>query len=160
MRVLGIDQSYSCTGFVISEDKRMIHAEVYKTTTENDKFYRSWLIAREASRIAKRFQVDHIIIEDLAFGARGDATRDLGGLLYVLVTKLNVIQQYPMDKIAPTTLKKFATGHGFAKKEHVIEALPPHIRNQFDDIGVKKTTGLSDLADAYFLSQIFWREYY
>lgn len=157
---MGIDQSFRCTGFVICEDKRMIHAEVFKTTTEHDTYYRAWLIAREASRIAKKHKVEWINIENLAYGARGNATRDLGILLGALVIKLNVVQGYDMEEIAPTTLKKFGSGHGFAKKPAMIEALPDNVRKKFDELGVKKTTGLSDLADSYFLSQMYWREYY
>lgn len=160
MKVLGVDQSFSCTGLVICEDEQMIHAEVYKSSTEYDKYYRAKEITKHVAKVAKEHKVDYIIVEALAYGARGDATRDLGGLLYTLIIKLNVVQKYPMEEIAPTSLKKYATGHGYAKKEAMIDALPDEVKQTFLDLGVKKTTGLSDLADAFFLSQMYWREYY
>lgn len=159
MKVLGIDQSYACTGLVICEDEEIIHGEVYKTTTENDTFMRSYLIAAHIAKVAKKFEVDYIMMEGLSYAARGDVTRDLAGLMYTIVVKLNVVQRYELEIIPPTTLKKFASGYGFAKKENMIDALPDAAREYFESLGVKKTTGLADLADAYWLSQMYWREY-
>lgn len=159
MRVLGIDQSYTCTGLVVCEDEELVHAEVYKTTTEEDTFKRCHTIAHYIGKFAKEYQVDFIMMEGLSFAARGDVTRDLAGLLYTIVIKLNVVQHYEMEIVPPTTLKKFGSGYGFAKKAQMIDALPDDIREHFLSLGVRKTTGLADLADAYWLSQIYWREY-
>ena len=54
--------------------------------------------------------------------------------------------------VPPTTLKKFATGSGKADKNEMIAALPVDVREHFNAQGYKKTTGLTDVADAYWLS--------
>jgi len=65
---------------------------------------------------------------------------------------------YPMEIVPPTSVKKFGASYGFAKKEAMIDALPKDVREYFLSLGVKKTTGLSDLADAYFIAKMYYRD--
>ena len=106
------------------------------------------------------FKVDIVVIEGLAFGSTGNVTRNLAGLQFTIINMLNTahfVQQRPIIKIVPaTTLKKFVTGDGGpnTKKAQMIEALDPKIREIFwDELGVRKTTGMDDMADAYHLAQ-------
>lgn len=164
MRIMGIDQSFTSTGICILEDfedgLRCIYSDVYKTTTEHDKFWRCYQISTHLAELAEEWNPDQINIEGLSFGARGDATRDLGGLLYAIVILLHTEMHYELEIIPPSTLKKYGAGYGFAKKENMIMAVPERLRETWEDRGFKKTTGLSDLADAYFLADIYWREYH
>lgn len=103
-------------------------------------------------------KIERVVFEDLAFGARGDATRNLAGLLFVLIQVLleyNTIYglNIGLEVVAPTSLKKFATKSGKADKTQMVAALPKDVLKQFADAKFKKTTGLTDLADAYWLSQ-------
>lgn len=160
MIVMGLDQSYTKSGIVILEkgNPNMIHYEKYSSDTNKDIFERAWDISQHICELVKIHHVEKVYIEGLAFGSRGNATRDLGGLQFTVVTQLRFAGlQVPVEIIAPTTLKKYATGNGgkTTKKEDMINALPPHIKNKFlVDLGVKKTTGLDDMADAFWLADL------
>jgi Holliday junction resolvasome RuvABC endonuclease subunit len=83
---------------------------------------------------------------------RGNATRDLAGLQFVIINKLRFKGTYSVDIIAPNAVKKLATGNGKAKKQELYEALPESTQKAFDELGVKKTTGRYDLTDAYWIA--------
>jgi Holliday junction resolvasome RuvABC endonuclease subunit len=152
MRYLGIDQSYRSTGIVIIENDIIIHCERYVTNIDNDVYARADELATHIKSIALRFNPTKIGLEGLSFGSTGNVTRDLGGLLFTIILYLRHSGFYP-KVIAPPTVKKLATGSGRAKKEQIIESLPTNVRGEFDALGVKKTTGLSDLADAYWIAK-------
>jgi len=86
---------------------------------------------------------------------RGNATRDLSGLLFSIINVISHLHTFKNFRIiAPTQVKKTATGSGKAKKKEMIAALPPDILKLFKDKNYKQTTGLTDLADAYWISQV------
>jgi hypothetical protein len=83
----------------------------------------------------------------------GNATRDLAGLQFSIITKIKFILQMDIEIIAPPTLKKFATGSGRASKIDMINALPPEVYEHFTkEKKWKKSSGLTDVTDAYFLA--------
>ncbi len=159
MKIIGIDQSYSCTGICVFEDGELIHSEVLKTTKDIDKFERASIIAEYILSTAVFNEPDCVGIEGLAFGMRGDATRDLAGLQFCIINKLRFEGNFKVEIIAPNAVKKFATGDGRAKKEELYEALPQITQKTFLDIGVKKTTGLYDLTDAYWIAKATEEKY-
>lgn len=150
---LGIDQSYTSSGIVVLQGDTLIHFSVFKTKKEEDVFLRSWNISEQIVAIINEYSVDSVSIEGLAFGMMGNATRDLAGLQHMIVNKVRQITKKPIIIVPPLTLKKFATGDGKAKKKQVIETLPDDVISAFKGEGYKLTTGLADLADAYFLAQ-------
>lgn len=156
MKILSIDQSYTCSGIVILDDGQMTHCEVFKTVKPKTKdmkatYHRAFMVSEHICKLAKAHKPDLVSIEGLAFGMRGNATRDLAGLQFVIVTDLIERLHMDVEVISPLSVKKFATGSGKAKKEEMVKALPEDILNKFLDLGVKKTTGLGDLADAYWI---------
>ena len=159
MKIIGIDQSYTCSGIVVLEDGEMVHSEVYKTPKAMDTYERAERVAGHLLVLAYQFEPDHIGIEGLAFGMRGNATRDLAGLQFVIINKMRFKGNFPVDIIAPNAVKKLATGSGKAKKEEMYEALPQITRKTFDDLGVKKTTGRYDLTDAYWIAKAIEEKY-
>jgi len=153
MKVLGIDQSYNSSGIVILDDDAFIHLERFVSNKTFDRFGQAHQIAIHIGTLVELHKPDIVAIEGLAFGMKGNVTRDLGGLQFVIVAHLQEVKKQPVKIVAPLTVKKFATGNGRAKKEEMIENLPNYILNEFLELGVKKTTGLADLADAYWIAK-------
>lgn len=157
MKILSIDQSYTCSGIVLLTDGNVTHCEVFKTEKPEDKkdmnatYRRAFLVSERIKHLAKKYEPDLISIEGLAFGMRGNATRDLAGLQFVIIVDLLIRLKYDIEVVSPLSVKKFATGSGKAKKIEMIESLPEDTLNKFKKLGVKKTTGLADLADAYWI---------
>lgn len=154
MIILGIDQSYNSSGLVVLKDDTIVHSECFKSNKEFNRFGQAYEIAIHIGKIVDRFNPDIIAIEGLAYGMRGNVTRDLGGLQYVIVSYLQEVKEHCIVIIAPLTVKKFATGNGRAKKNLMIECLPDYALNNFLKLGVKKTTGLADLADSFWIAKV------
>jgi Holliday junction resolvasome RuvABC endonuclease subunit len=152
MKCLGIDQSYTSTGFCVIKDDVVI--DFGKIKSEGDDVYsRSLFVALKIYEKMNEYDINTVCVEGLAFGIRGDATRDLAGLLFTIINIVkhkNPSAQFVV--VPPTTLKKFATGSGKSDKVAMIESLPTDVRQSFLDAGYKKTTGLTDITDAYWLA--------
>lgn len=75
----------------------------------------------------------HICWEDYAFAAknqRGNFDKaELGGAVKLLALS----QGIPLIAVPPTTLKKYVTGWGNAKKEHMMETIEERWGYHFDD---------------------------
>jgi len=156
MKTIGIDQSFKrCAVIILDENENVIFFETI-TAGDGDVFAKANEVAMHVCGVVSTTSDLKIIaIEGLAFGDLGNATRDLAGLQFVIITALRYRLCIPQDIviIPPPTLKKFATENGRADKQMMIDALPEVIRNQFKEAGYKKTTGLSDLTDAYWLAR-------
>lgn len=155
--ILGIDQSYTSTGFcIIKPDQTILEFGTIKTTEKEhgDLYDRAMHITNLIADKIRQHNITDIRIEGLAFGIRGDATRDLAGLQFTIITHTRLLDRnIRQTVIAPTSLKKFATGTGKSDKSAMIESLPDHVRNAFIQAGFKKTTGLGDICDAYWLAR-------
>lgn len=156
MKILGIDQSYTSCGIVVINDGKMTHAERFVSTKSLDIYNRAWEVARHVAATALRHDVDAVALEGLAFGGKGNATRDLAGLQFAIMIELQIHNGYESTIIGIGTAKKLACGKGNAGKEVLVENLPKDVRQYFDDMGVKKTTGLGDLSDAYWIGMVLY----
>lgn len=152
MIILGLDQSFTCSGFVVLDDDAMIYCERFKTDKKDNIYERTWQVVSRVKELADQFDPDYLAIEGLAFASVGNATRDLAGLQFAIISNLSYQDGYEVRIAPPTSVKKEATGKGRVDKMELVEALPPEVREAFDLIGVKKTTGLRDLADAYWIA--------
>lgn len=146
--IFGIDQSYTSTAVVANDGSKFI-TNIIRTTPDTDIYARAQSITDAVILLANEYKPSRINIEGLAFASRGNATRDLAGLQMMIVCGLRQAGFNPII-VAPNTLKKFATGKGNSDKDAMHTALPDDIKHQFKDI--KKTKGLSDVVDAYWLS--------
>jgi Holliday junction resolvasome RuvABC endonuclease subunit len=153
MKVLAIDQSYTSTGIVLFEDGAFKNAELYKTDPEKDVYERVWDLTLHIISLVLDHKPDVIALEGLAFSKFGNATRDLAGLQYTLVVTLRHTFKHKVVIIPPNTVKKNATGKGNAKKPEMYEVLPEGVKQYFKDMGAKKTKGLFDLTDAYWIGK-------
>lgn len=157
MKILSIDQSYTSSGICSFTDSVLTDARLLKTTKELSTFNRASTIGKYIADLADTHKPDVIALEGLAFGIRGNATRDLAGLQYAIIIPLLDLG-YELDKnvfiISPKSLKLFATGSGKASKSDMINAVPDDAMQLFiDSTGAKKTTGLGDLSDAYWIGK-------
>lgn len=153
-RILGIDQSYTSSGYcVVDESGEVKDFGTFKTPKAADVYDRAVALAAFISAKVTEHDAREVHIEGLAFGIRGDATRDLAGLLFTIVTTLRRVNpSVSISIIAPTSLKKFATNSGKADKAAMMAAVPPAVLEQFTDANYKKSTGLADICDAYWLA--------
>lgn len=154
MIILGIDQSYNSSGIIVLEDDNIIYSECFKSNKNFDRFGQAYEIATHIGDLVEIHKPDIVAIEGLAFGMRGNVTRDLGGLQFVIVAHLQEVKKQSVKIVAPLTVKKMATGSGKAKKSEMIDALPQYALDNFLTLGVKKTTGLSDLSDAFWIAKV------
>lgn len=154
MKVLAIDQSYTYSGVVLLENKELNFFEVLSTDKQFDTFQRALQISQRILDLTNYYKPDMISLEGLSFGGIGNASRNLAGLQYSIITLLYNNNFNNIKIIAPKTVKLKATGNGKAKKLDMLNALPEDVKNSFISGGFKKSTGLYDLADAYFIAKI------
>lgn len=153
--IIGIDQSYTSTGVcVINSDKQVLELfTITASTSIGDTFARSNYIADEICKLVTKHSPVGVGMEGLAYAMTGDATRDLAGLLFVVVNKLRYVHNYDnIITIPPNTLKKLATGKGNAKKELLYIALPEDVKKLIEANNYRKTTGMYDVTDAYWIA--------
>lgn len=156
MKILGIDQSFTSTGYVIINEHDVItYGIISSPKSDGDVFTRARIITNKLVSLSSEYQVDQVFIEGLAFGGVGDATRQLSGLQFLIVDSLRPLN---ITIVPPTTLKKFATGKGNAKKEDMYNSLSPDIKTLFHEGNLKKTKGLYDCTDAFFLAKYGLRD--
>lgn len=153
--VIGIDQSYNSTGVcVMDSDRNVLELFTIKTPASvGDVFARATSLANQIAPLVGKYMPIGIGLEGLAFAMMGDATRDLAGLQFTIVNKLRY--EYSYDSIViptPNTVKKLATGSGKAKKEALYEALPEDVRKLIEAKNYRKTTGMYDVTDAYWIA--------
>ena len=154
--VIGIDQSFTSTGFVVlnNEDQSVVFSARICSDPKSDIFDRVVQITTEVVNLINTWPNAPIILEGLAFGNVGNATRDLAGLQFHLVIKLRELKR-EVTIYTPLTVKKTAElpkGSKRGKKE-MMEALPPDVMALFLSNGFKKTKGLPDITDAYWIAR-------
>ena len=152
MVVVGIDQSISSTGIVILEDSNIIHHEIIGSDINLDDVSRCESICERVCELINQYDTGKVVCEGLAFSASGDATRKLAGLQFLIISYIKRLTEINnISVVAPTTLKKFATGNGRGNKEDLFESLPN------DDKAIVetylKTKGRYDITDAYWLAR-------
>lgn len=156
MKVIACDQSFASSGIIVlDKEGELEFAECYVSDNNDDIFSRTWEISTHIAETAREHDCRVCVLEGLAYGAFGDATRNLAGLQFVIYCVMKFTEGLDVEIVVPGTVKKFATGSGRAKKQEMIESLPEHVRVYFDAMGVKKSTGLADLTDAYFIGKYF-----
>ena len=154
MFYIGIDQSYTSTGMIVLDDNgEIVEIVNIKTDKSDNIFYRAFDIANNiVMKINEYYPECKVAIEGLAFSMKGNATRDLAGLQFVIVTKVYEKFGFLMEIISPLSLKKFATGNGRAKKVDMFGNLSDKVKKIFIENGFKKSKGLYDITDAYFIA--------
>lgn len=152
-RFIGIDQSYTSCGVVVLNEDGSVHSFDTIKTVGEDIFLRARQVAQELETIVnQQHNLQTIGIEGLAFSKFGNATRDLAGLQFVIMNTLRHELGQEVKIVSPNSLKKFATGSGKAKKQEMVDFLPEHVIDLFKQ-EYKKSNGLYDVADAYWIAK-------
>lgn len=167
MRVLGIDLSLSATGLAMisPEDDNEIY--IGRTRLEefiyfggNRYFYRGALILPHSTNIFTRWNeilnpilewcdfAQHIMIEGYAFSNQHAYVRSIAEIGGIVRYHLREKGKVPIE-ISPSSLKKFVTNDGRAKKETILAAVRESIPSIHDH----------NMADALGLAEIGWGIY-
>jgi crossover junction endodeoxyribonuclease RuvC len=141
---IGIDPSLTATGIIILDEAGNIEAQ--KLTSNNPKLptiSRVRQILDEIKEaISNNTNITSIGIEGFSFGSKGKSLFEIAYLGYRIREEL---QNFNLIDIAPTELKKYATGKGNSPKDIVM-------------LNVYKRWGMefhnNNLADAYVLAKI------
>lgn len=135
MKIVGLDPSLTGTGVAI------LPSRIY-TIKSKQRGVKRLIELREAIR-QEITNADLVVIENYAYCRANQAHQigELGGIIRVLLTESGV----KWITVAPAQLKKFATGKGNTKKEHILQQV-------YKRWGVECKT--SDEADAFVLAKI------
>ena len=135
MKIVGIDPSLTSTGVAVLPNKTY-------TIKSKQRGVARLVEIRDAIK-EEIADADIVILENYAYCRANQAHQigELGGVLRVLLTEFGV----KWKTVAPGQLKKFATGKGNAKKEHILQQV-------YKRWGVECKT--SDEADAFTLAKI------
>ena len=131
--------------------------ENYKTSIQRFSNTSHWAIrCIDITKQAYDYPETIILIEDYSFGSKGkvfELAENCGILKYMLEC-----ENYTYNKIAPTTLKKYATSSGRSTKEDMYKSFFEEsnfkLKEQFQKskrISTKISSPVSDLVDSYFL---------
>jgi len=146
---MGLDLSLVGTGVVVLENGKISHQSLIKSKPVGDRptdeLKRIRKIVSQIQEVVDEYRPTVVVIENMAFMARNTtALTQLAGLNYfvrAMVTDYGI----PFYLVAPTSLKKFITCNGAAKKDVML-------------IETFKRYGVSILndneCDAYGLAQI------
>lgn len=178
--VIGIDYSVTCPAVCWTDGKQTRWWVNYKLSGKPyvDLPTVQWSISREETEVGRFLELarwvcaivreitpTHIVLEDYAFSAHGRITQ-LSENAGVLKAKLyEQFPRIPLHVVAPTTMKKFATGKGIATKDDVWAAFiarEPHTTEWAKlchPRAIKITSPIADIADAYFLAHYGYIHY-
>lgn len=140
---MGVDTSTK-TGYVVLDDAGDVAVVgVLSHKPQADRFTRYAHYTREIAEIVDAYGVDLVIIEGYSYAGKfnNSLQYELGACIRM---KLHEIEM-PFIEVQPTSLKKFVTGKGNAKKDLML--LGVYKRWDFD-------TNDDNEADAYGLAQV------
>lgn len=152
MNIAAFDLSLTATGFAISYP-------ILDLAPSSD--LRSGVIHTEGMKGLKRLGylrervlelsvgADIIVIEGLAFGAKGNAMLDLAGLAAVVRLAIADRGEQPYVDIPPASMKLFATGKGNAPKDEVLTAAVRKLDYQRSDHNEADALWLLQMAQLY-----------
>jgi len=179
MNIIGIDYAMGCPavcGFKGSPEKQFLYEDCqfhylidkknppYTTNIQGDikPEYNSqeerfdWISTWTLSQILC-YDPDLVVLEDYSFGSKGRVFHiaENTGLLKHKLFKANI----PFIVVAPTTIKKFATGKGNANKEKMYECFTEQtgvdLRKQLD---TTVEHPISDIIDAFYIAKYGYTE--
>ena len=144
---IGIDLSTTNTGIVVlSNSGGLLDFKLIAPEGKNIK-ERAFIVSNKVKKYVRQHRdiFTKVIIEDISLHSKGKVV-DLAMLLGSVYYSLK--KHYEVILVPPTTLKKFYTKNGRAKKEDMINNTPELIIKRFSE----KYKKIDDLVDAYALA--------
>ena len=177
--VVGIDYSYTCPAVcVLSETPRwFVHYKkdgkpypdlplvTWSRSATTDEIPRFIELATWVLDIVTVVQPDFVVLEDYAFGAAGRLTQLSENAGTLKVKLYEHYPQLPLHVVAPTTMKKFATGRGIATKDDIwaafIKRWPDYAEwaKLCHPKSLRVGSPVADIADSYFLADYGQQHY-
>jgi crossover junction endodeoxyribonuclease RuvC len=148
MIVLGLDLSLVGTGYVLLEDGKIKEQKLIKSKPSGKE------PIKELERLMKiRGQItlpktDLAVIEGLAFMARNSVSLVQLSALNYMVREYLYINKIPFLIVAPSTLKKFVTGRGNAKKDEMLLETYKRFGESFNNDNLCDAFGLAHCGSA------------
>ena len=147
---MSIDQSIGSSGVIIWDGGEMVYFELIKTPPKVETILRIRAIIVTIEELVKRYKVNTIVVEQMAYGAQSTSVRMLAGL-YFMIQDMCIDTGVVFKEMNIGKIKRILSGKGNASKKEMIaaakDAYPEHF-NRFVASGAKQTTGLSDLVDS------------
>lgn len=127
MKTFGIDLSLTHTGLALLEDGKLVYTKSILTKPKGkrpiDEITRLELIVDQICELLDADKPDVVAIEGIAFMAsKTTALAQLSGLNYMMRKELKD-RNIKFIIVAPSSLKKFITGAGNAKKDEMMLAV-------------------------------------
>ncbi len=121
-----------------------------KTKDFLSKTHQYAFIMNWAMEVLDKYDIDHVWLEDYAFGATGKVFHigENTGLLKHKLTR----KEIPFTVVPPTVIKKEMIGKGNAKKEEIVEKFINETKSPlFSLLDTTTLNPASDIADSYFI---------
>lgn len=146
MKTLAIDQSLTCSGYAYMEGTTLKVGRIMPKALKG--VQRLSFIERVILDLFDESKADSLIMEGYAMGARGRVFNlgELGGVIKLAAFAADI----PVLVVPPSTLKKWVTGKGNAKKEVMIAA----VKKKW-----YKEVSSDDVADAvalYYFGELYY----
>lgn len=147
--IIGLDLSLTGTGVIILKEGKLDCEQLIKSKPTSDKSYlaetrRLMKIRDQIAEIVDAKKPTLAVIEGMAFSIRSTtALTQLSGINY-MVREMLIKKDVPFIIVAPTSLKKFITGSGAAKKDVILLEIFKRYGISFSD---------DNLGDAFILSR-------
>lgn len=155
---MGVDQSLTSTGVVVLVNGELTcetHCHRITSNKDHNQYERVKEVCTKFSELVDLYKPHRLVFEGLAFGAKGNSVRVLAGVQFGMVIEA-LRKGYELNSdlfiVTPNAVKKYATGIGNANKDAMFKALPTDVREKLLKKH-KKTTGLYDVTDAYFIAK-------
>ena len=117
----------------------------FLSKTHQYAFIMNWAIS-----VLDKYDIDHVWLEDYAFGATGKVFH-IGENTGLLKHKL-MRKEIPFTVVPPTVIKKEMIGKGNAKKEEIVEKFIEETKTPlFSLLDTTTMNPASDIADSYFI---------
>jgi len=141
MKILGVDGSLTSSGLCVLDDTKVIDTNTIPTYDLRG-VSRLVYIKKIIRGYLEAHKPDVVVVEGPAMGVKGGRVFDMGEM-YGLIKMESCRVCKDVIQVAPTSMKKFITGKGNAKKPQIRDALLTKWDIDIDQEDIADATGLA-----------------